>query len=227
MNIAIILASGMGQRMDSQIPKQFVEINHKPVLMYTIEKFLAYDEIDMMIVPLPSEQWIEFMQTHQTFINDKRIHFIVGGTTRNKSLLKAFKYLEQFNLKDDDNILTHDGVRMFVDSEIKKNLEALKVHDIVGTYLPAIDTVAISKDNTYIDNVPNRNEVLLAQTPQSFKYKYLKTLDVNQDTSDLITWLLQEHHQKVAIVLGSQTNFKITTEWDLFNATNLVFKTKN
>ncbi len=227
MNIAIILASGMGQRMDSQIPKQFVEINHKPVLMYTIEKFLAYDEIDMMIVPLPSEQWIEFMQTHQTFINDKRIHFIVGGTTRNKSLLKAFKYLEQFNLKDDDNILTHDGVRMFVDSEIKKNLEALKVHDIVGTYLPAIDTVAISKDNTYIDVVPNRNEVLLAQTPQSFKYKYLKTLDVNQDTSDLITWLLQEHHQKVAIVLGSQTNFKITTEWDLFNATNLVFKTKN
>ncbi len=227
MNIAIILASGMGQRMDSQIPKQFVEINHKPVLMYTIEKFLAYDEIDMMIVPLPSEQWIEFMQTHQTFINDKRIHFIVGGTTRNKSLLKAFKYLEQFDLKDDDNILTHDGVRMFVDSEIEKNLEALKVHDIVGTYLPSIDTVAISKDNTYIDNVPNRKEVLLAQTPQSFKYKYLKTLDINQDTSDLIAWLLQEHHLEVAIVLGSQTNFKITTEWDLFNATNLVFKTKN
>lgn len=227
MNIAIILASGNGQRMClNDLPKQFIEIENKPIILYTIEKFLACNQIDKIIVTLPEQKWIDWIKKHPLYKNDDRILFIVGGKTRNDSLLKAREVLGQFNLNENDNIITHDGVRMFVDSEIEKNLEELKRNEIVGTYFPTYDSIAVSNEGNFVDDVLDRTTIFLAQTPQSFKYKYFNKLTSNTDTTDLISWLFLKNKEKVKMVIGSQTNFKITTEFDLFHAQSIIKNSK-
>ncbi len=143
----------------SSTPKQFIEINNKPIVMYPIATFLDCN-IDKVIVTLPSEEWVNWLKEHESFINDERIHLIVGGNTRNDSIIKAINYLETIGINEKDNILTHDAARVLIDKQIIKNhLDALNDNDAVATYIKTSDTIAISNDHKFITSVPNRDNL--------------------------------------------------------------------
>lgn len=228
MNIAIILASGIGSRIkQSNIPKQFVEINNKPIVAYTIERFIYNKNIDKVIVVCHPE-WIDYLSNYvNSNYNFNNIYIIDGGQERNESIANAIKFLEkELKINNDDIVLTHDAVRMFVsDRIIDENIEVCKKHDAVTTAVSAIDTIGIIDNNTIV-SVPNRQDVINIQTPQTFKFYILKNIFKNYkviNTSD-ICYLFKKNNidSKIYIVCGDYENFKITTDFDLNYIKNIL-----
>ncbi len=224
MNIAVILSSGTGSRIkSSKIPKQFIDINNKPIIGHTIDRFITNKQIDKVIIACHPE-WIIFLNNYLknnlTNIND--IYVVKGGATRNDSIANAISFLKnEIKCKDSDNILIHDAVRIFVtDRIILENIEKMKDYDAVDTIVPSIDTIVqIDDKQAILKNVPDRKYLCNGQTPQTFKFKLLADLYLKQkaeDTSDSFKLLLNFYpNAKIGIVWGDYENFKITSDWDL------------
>lgn len=233
MNIAIILASGVGSRLtESKIPKQFLEIEDKPIIIYTINRFFNHSKIDQIIV-VCKDDWINYGNQLITkyFSNSQKIKVIIGGNSRNESILKAYLYLKSDkNLKDDDIILTHDGVRMFVTDQIINNniSECLKRKSIIDTVIPTTDTiVTVEQGNNKVNNFLERCTLRNSQTPQTLSYLNLsKIFESQNNLKDFPDWdlckLAQKHGQEVYFVEGDENNLKITNNLDLKIARILV-----
>lgn len=221
---AEILAGGIGKRMGHvNMPKQFLLLNDKPIMIHTVEKFLMFSEFEKIIVVSPKE-WIGYTNDilHKYIGKNEKIVVVEGGADRNESIMKGIEYIENnFGIFDDDTIVTHDSVRPFVTHRIiKENIEALQQYKAVDTVIEAIDTIIESEDGEMISNIPRRDFMYQGQTPQSF---HIKTLVRHyQSLSDeekailtdacKITLLLGE---KIKIVKGEVFNIKITTPYDL------------
>ncbi len=229
MNIACILAAGSGTRFHNanNIPKQFVEICNQPIVIYTIEKFINHPQIDKVLV-VCHDEWISYLMNFPCMKNPK-VFVTTGGENRNLSLQCALNYMqEHFTMNDEDIILTHDGVRMFVTNKIiDDNILATKKFNGIGTYVPTNDTIAII-DDCYVTNIPKRDSLMNAQTPQTFKYNLLKQIFTNsiEDTSDLCALVMSKTKTKIGIVKGSYQNFKITNEYDFLLASELIKSSK-
>ena len=230
MNIAIILASGSGSRIkQSKIPKQFIEISNKPIVIHTMERFLSNKNIDKIIVSCHPE-WIDYLSK---YVKDNypagSINIIKGGKQRNNSIANAIKFIHDNNIAcDDDVILTHDAVRMFVSERIiNENIDVCKQYGAVDTVIKTIDTIVLSNDGKNIDSIPERDNLYNGQTPQTFKLKILKDLYLNNEirnTTDACKLLLEKHNTIIKMVLGEYENFKITTDFDLDYARHIVIK---
>lgn len=221
MNIAIILASGNGSRIkQSKIPKQFIKINNKPIVIHTLERFIYNKNIDKTII-ICHPKWIDYLSNYinKHYSNDN-IFIVEGGKERNDSIANAIRFLDKkLNVKDDDVILTHDAVRMFVsDRIIIENIEMCKKYGAVTTAVPTIDTIGIIKNNKIVD-VPNRNDLVNIQTPQTFLFNILKYLYLHnkiKNSSDICKSLFDKKLKHINIVYGEYENFKITTNFDLY-----------
>lgn len=227
MNYAIILASGTGTRVkSSKIPKQFIEINNKPIVAHTIDKFLLNKNIDEVIVVCHPE-WNSYLTNYLKSFN-KKAYVVDGGETRNISILNGLNFLiNEIKAKDNDIVLTHDAVRMFItDRIINENIEMAKKYGAADTVVPSTDTIIESTDKQFIASIPNRDNLYNGQTPQSFQlgiiYKAYK--DNNADTSDACRLVLENTNTKVSLVIGDYENFKITTDFDLEFAKSVVKK---
>lgn len=229
MNIAIILASGSGTRVQSQnIPKQFVEIANKPIFIHTIEKFLVNGNISKIVLTV-NDGWIDFAKNaiNKFLVKDKdKIDVILGGSSRNNSLKNGFKYLKSINTKDDDIIVTHDSVRMFISNKIiDNNIECCKKFNcIIDTCVKATDTIVESIDQLSINNIPNRDNYFYGQTPQTCSF-YLLNKIYNNDSYDENVFnscdlckLAELNNLPIKITEGDYFNFKITTDFDLIIA---------
>lgn len=229
-NIAIILAGGVGSRMESyNIPKQFIKINNREIILYTLDKFISNSLIDFVVIPCHNE-WHDFLQKIINKENyNKKIHLCNGGKSRNDSILNSLIYLNNNSLvKSNDVILTHDSVRMFVsDQIINDNIVESEKGFIVDTCVNACDTIVNSIDSDYINFIPERSEYFLGQTPQSGFFGILWNIYNNQkkhkyfDNTDMCR-LAIEDSVKVKIVKGSKNNFKITNDFDLLIANELI-----
>jgi len=221
---AEILAGGVGKRMGNvNMPKQFLLLNNKPIIIHTIEKFLLFPEFDKIIVVSPKE-WTGYTNDIiQKYIgsNDKVV-VVEGGADRNESIMKGIEYVEKtVGIFEDDYIVTHDSVRPFLTHRIiKENIEAVKQYKAVDTVIEAVDTIIESEDGNIVSNIPRRDHMYQGQTPQSF---HIKTLvhhyqSLSNDEKAILTdackisLLLGE---KVKIVKGEVFNIKITTPYDL------------
>ena len=231
MNIALILASGQGSRVKtSKIPKQFIEINDKPIVAHTIDHFIVNKNIDYIVVACHPE-WINYLEDYLKENSSSKVNkcFVIkGGENRNKSIENSLNFVaKKIKPNDNDIILTHDAVRMFVsDRVINENIEMCKKYDAVDTVVPAIDTI-VTVQNGHILDIPDRNIVYNGQTPQTFKYKILKELYLNhknEDTSDICKLLSKYSKTKIHVVIGEYENFKITTDLDLDYVKKLVRK---
>jgi len=179
MNIALILAGGSGQRMGNiDMPKQFLLLDNKAILLHTLEKFFVFqNEIDQVIIAT-HPGWIAYTKDliHKNF-KDKSSFFevIVGGATRHQTVKSGLSYIqERYSLSDNDIIITHDAVRPFIGYRIiKENIEETLEWGAVDTVIPAVDTIVHSQDGKRITDIPNRGEYYQGQTPQSFKVKDL------------------------------------------------------
>ena len=219
-NFAIIVAGGSGTRLGNEKPKQFLEVNGKPLLMYSVEKFDKHPQIAGIILVINNQYITEVKQYLLRFNTQKVIDVIPGGETRQQSVFNGLKKVKEI-ADENDSVLIHDAARPLVSEKtISDNISAVKKYLSVDTVIPCSDTIIKSTDGKQIDNVPNRKELYQGQTPQTFKFSLIYkahlnaiekgVIDVSDDVS-LITML----GEKTYLVFGDPLNFKVTTPHDL------------
>lgn len=223
MNIAIIFAGGKGTRMGSQIPKQFLEINGRPILIYTLDLFQSNKKIDKIYISTLEEYIPYVKELTQKYQITKVIDVIKGGETAQDSIYNALKRAEKDN-PGDSIVLLHDGVRPYVDLNIiDENINSVKKYGSAITSIPAYETIMISKDTDWVNSVTTRKETYIGQAPQSF---YLKEILEAHETIrnspsgyenmvDACT-IYKALGKKVHLVRGNRGNLKITTPEDVF-----------
>ncbi|NRA11358.1 MAG: 2-C-methyl-D-erythritol 4-phosphate cytidylyltransferase [Crocinitomicaceae bacterium] len=213
----IITAGGIGKRMGVKLPKQFMLIKERPLLMYTIEQFYHFDSKAQIILTLPSE-WKEHWE-RLIYENDFKIphRIIEGGSERYHSVKKALE------LCRGDYVMVHDGVRPLVDSEtIKACAIAVKSRKAVVPVIPINESMR--QINGSSSKAVNRTEFRTVQTPQCFERSILVNA-YEQDFHKGITddaGLVEESGVKIHIVQGNLENIKITTKTDLLYAEQLL-----
>ena len=206
----IITAGGIGKRMDSALPKQFMPIHDKPILMHTIEKFYHFDPTIQIIITLPVE-WKDYWEKLVLETNFKIPHRVInGGKERYHSIKNALKYC--FG----DYISIHDGVRPLVSHSTLKNCARIILHhDAIIPIIPLIDS--LRKKEGKNSTAVNRSEYMLVQTPQCFKAEVIKKA-YNQPYHTKITddaSLVEQAGYKITTVEGNPENIKITNQSDL------------
>ncbi len=219
----IIVAGGKGLRMGLNIPKQYIKINNKPILLYTIDKFYKNKYIDEIVLVV-SKDYINFCK-HEILENYKynNINIIEGGKERQDSVYNGLR-----SLKNVDIVLVHDAVRPFVsDNEISNLICETNKNKSCVLGVKVKDTIKISKNNI-IEETLDRNKLWAIQTPQSFKYEtlmkaYENAIKNNIKATDDAT-LLEILQEEIYIIEGNYNNIKITTIEDLEYAKYLLFK---
>lgn len=223
MNYAGILAGGVGRRMGrSDLPKQFLMLGSKPILIHTIEQFLISGEIDKIILAVP-QNWKSYSEDLiKKYCVAEKIDIITGGETRNDTILNICNHIKNaYGLNSDDVIVTHDSVRPFLTQRIiKENIEVCKTTDAVDTVIPAFDTIVEAKDSNTISSIPVRSHMYLGQTPQTFNvetfinvYSTLTEEEKNILTDACKMFVIK--NKEVKIINGESYNMKITTPYDL------------
>lgn len=222
MNIAVIFAGGVGQRMkNSTVPKQFLELYNKPIIVYTLEKFQQCKEIDGIVVAC-IESWIEHLEMLIKEYSLSKVKAIVpGGETGQQSIRNAvYKAADLF--PSDSIVLVHDGVRPLIQEEtILKAIDTVKKYGSAITTIPAIETIMISKGNNLVTDIIDRSQCRYARAPQSF---YLKDLinahrkAFSQDNLDFVdsAELMRFYGHKLYMIEGGAENIKITTPSDYY-----------
>lgn len=206
----IITAGGKGKRMKSSLPKQFISIWDKPILMYTIEKFYHFDSNFQIIVTLP-EEWKEYWEALVAEHDFKIPHRVVsGGEERYHSIKNALTYCYG------DFVLIHDGVRPLVNDKTLSNcVKSIRSKQAIIPVVPLADS--LRKINGELTNSVDRTEYLIVQTPQCFKKDVLVKayeLDYHDGITDDAS-LVEEAGFNVESVDGNIENIKITTQADL------------
>lgn len=227
MIYAAVVAGGTGSRMGADVPKQFLEISGKPVLVHTLS---AFEEKVNKIVVASHGNYVEHTKAlaEEYGVNTE---VIPGGKDRMESLAAILSYLAETGAEDDDIILTHDGVRPFVSDEmIEKSIENARQGHFSTVAINATDTVCISADGENIDGVPTRKEVFNIQTPQTFTFgKLSQMLEKCSDPGRFtdLCGLALSMGENVKIVEGNSENIKITVPADLAVAEAILEKRKN
>lgn len=229
--IAIIPAAGLGTRMAAAETaprsavgkgpsKQFAELHGVPILVHTLRKFAASPRVTEIYVALRKAEADSFRPRLEKEVLGKKVHLVEGGEHRQQSVANA---LDAVKAAPDDIILVHDAVRPLVDEEIIDNVvQGAEKHGAAIAGVPAVDTVKQverSAENAIITATVPRERVVLAQTPQGFRFSLLKkAFDeaagdgfVGTDEASLV----ERSGHAVAVVMGSARNLKITTPADL------------
>ena len=213
MDYIIIVAGGKGLRMGSDIPKQFLPIGGKPVLMRTLERFREYSDDIQIILVLPEAQQEYWHQLCDEYHFDVEYTLANGGQTRFHSVQNGLA-----KVPDDAQgvVGVHDGVRPFPSIEVIKNCyETARTVKAVIPVIPVVETVR-HLDGDSSMTVP-RDEYRLVQTPQTFDIQLLKAAN-KQPYNDGFTddaSVVEAFGHKITLVEGNRENIKITTPYDL------------
>ena len=216
MVYGVVLAGGGGSRMGGDKPKQYLTVKDKPIIIYTIEKFISVPQLEKILVLCPSK-WVEHTKNliakHIAPAAD-RVAVIEGGSTRNETILNAIRYIEnEGNLNDDTIIVTHDSVRPFVTYRIiEENIAAAEQFGACDTVIPATDTIVESRDHRVISAIPDRSVMYQGQTPTEEEKEIL--------TDAAKIFVIKG--EPVALVQGETYNMKITYPYDLRVAKSLL-----
>lgn len=223
MNIAVIFAGGVGRRMHTNDkPKQFLEMNGKPIIIHTIEHFDEHPEIDGIVV-VCIESWISYLQAKLNKFNIQKVLKITsGGNTSQESIRKGLYTVRECVNTDPRNVivLIHDGVRPLIDEKlISDNISAVKKYGNAITVVPAIETVIETNDEGEIEKVADRSQCRMARAPQSF---YLSDIIAAHERAEadgkeemIDSAMLMQHYGTVLhTVNGPMENIKITNPMD-------------
>ena len=222
MNIAVIFAGGSGSRMHTKSrPKQFLEYQGKPIIIYTLELFDNHPMIDGIVVACVKE-WIPFLDKMLKKFEINKVKKIVsGGETGQDSIYNGLVAAKRVSQGKEDIVLIHDGVRpLITEQTITDNIEKVKSEGSCITCIPATETFIVTQPDGGLE-IPTRANSLIARAPQSF---YLKDiLDAheqarNEGRHDFIDSCSMMHHygHKLGKVIGPMENIKITTPTDYF-----------
>lgn len=219
MNVVIIVAGGKGLRMGGDIPKQFLPVGGKPILMRTIDRFLQYDPMMQVVLVLPESQQDYWRSLCEQFHFSQPYTLANGGETRFHSVKNGLAKVSQDALL----IGVHDGVRPFVSLDtIQASYEEAARTEAVVPVIDVVETVRHQVDDKSV-TVP-RAEYKLVQTPQVFSAELLRKA-YNQPYTEFFTddaSVVERFGHAVTLVPGNRENIKITTPFDLTIADALV-----
>lgn len=220
MIFGAVLAGGIGSRMNmADMPKQFLMLGSKPIVIHSVEKFLMCSRFDKIYIGVHPD-WVLHMRDllEKYNLDTERLICVPGGTDRNSTLFNIINHIKENYGNDDDNIIvTHDSVRPFVTSKIiEENIDAALNFGACDTVVGATDTIVMSENGRVISSVPNRKFMYQGQTPQSFKVNLLSDLynDLSDEEKATLTdacTICVVRNYPVHLVEGSASNFKITT----------------
>lgn len=228
MVTALILSGGIGRRMGTDIPKQYIKVNNKPIILYCLVSLFLHEEIDKVQI-VAEEMWrdtiMECMSKIEKLPNGtdctaKFKGFSQPGENRQLSIFHGMEDIRKYAL-DSDYVLIHDGARPLVSKrQITDCLKAAQGHDGAMPALPMKDTVYVSRDGNTVSSLLDRKQVFAGQAPEAFLFgKYYKAnqrlgtdglLDIDGSTEPAVLAGMD-----IAMIPGDETNFKITTGVDL------------
>lgn len=225
MTVAVILAAGVGQRMrNAGLPKQFLKLFGKPIVVYTLEKFEASKDIDKIVI-VCRNGYLDYMDSLVKLYNISKVQKIVlGGAERQNSLIRGINAAKALGAKDDDVVVIHDGVRPLVSElTIHENVRVAKECGCAITVHSVTESVVIlSDDNIKIDNFKKRSDTYSLSAPQSFRIGLLlQAFDAGIEEHDGMPLLdagmvFSACGGNVQLVKEQTPNIKITTPEDFY-----------
>lgn len=223
MNIAVIFAGGTGKRMNTKaVPKQFLEMHGKPVLIYTLEQFEYHPEVERIVL-VCLESWINYAKKLiQKFQIHKIAAVVPGGSSGQESIFHGLDAAKQIAPESDNIVLIHDGVRPMIDQETITNcLACVRENGNAITTTPAIETIFVNGEDGKVGQIFNRSRCAMARAPQCFYLNdiyeaHLKAQAENKYDFIDSAMMMQYYGHKLYMVNGPVENIKITTPTDFY-----------
>lgn len=220
MNIALLTAAGSGTRMQLSIPKQFIHVDDKPVIIYTMEAFQNHPSIDAIIV-VTIEAWSDVLWAYARQFGITKLKWVVpGGATGQESIRNGLEVLKQ-ELSDDDVVLVHDGNRPLVSSQIiSDSLATFSKYGSAVAAIPCTEVVFETDDGLTSMVSTERERLLRTQTPHTYRLGELYNAHLEAQRRGLTNtaascMLMKELGRLTYFSKGSEENLKITTPDDL------------
>lgn len=221
MNIALIIAGGVGARMQQDIPKQFINVNNKPVIIYTLEAFQNHPSIDAISV-VCLEGWHDVLRAYAKQFGITKLESIVnGGPQGQDSIRNGIQDIATRHSDPDDIVLIHDAIRPMVSAEIiSDNIRVCRLYGNATTVVPCNTAMLKSEDDLVSESQLFRNTVKMTQTPQSFfvqdilaAHKEALAKGITASVASCTMYI--ELGRKVYLSMGSEKNLKLTTTDDI------------
>jgi 2-C-methyl-D-erythritol 4-phosphate cytidylyltransferase len=221
MVVAILTAAGTGTRMGQDIPKQFMHVDNKPIIIHTMEIFQSHPGVDaIMVVTLPS--WIDVLKAYANQFNITKLKWVIpGGSTGQESIKNGLMKLDE-ELDREDIIMVHDGNRCMVSDEIiSDSLVTFKTYGSAVAAIPCVEAVFRSGDDGKSSTISiPREQLFRTQTPHTYTLEKLLWAHEEANKRNITNTaasctLMQELGEVVHFSLGSEQNLKITTVDDM------------
>ena len=222
MNVAIIIAGGSGSRMGQDIPKQFINVNDKPVLIYTLESFQNHPMIDAIEV-VCIDGWHDILRAYAKQFNISKLKWIVsGGNSGQESIYNGVLNLVD-KVSSEDNIIIHDGIRPLVDSYVLSDvIVKCEKYGNAVTSLPYNEQIFVIDDDISTTKYIPRETLRRVSTPQAYKFDLLLTKykeafekEIGIYGSHYTNTMMVELGVRLYFAAGSDKNIKLTTKDDL------------
>ena len=222
MNTAIILAGGTGQRMHQEIPKQFINVNDKPLIIYTLEAFQKHPQIDSILL-VCIDGWHDILKAYARQNHISKLKWVIsGGSTGQESIRNGVFALEN-ECKEDDIVVIHDGIRPLVDENVLSDvIVKCGIYGNAVTSLPYNEQIFVKKDEETTEQYIPRETLRRVSTPQAYKYgtllrSYKRAFEekIGIYGSSYTNTMMTDLGETLHFAAGSDKNIKITTQDDL------------
>ncbi|MDN4641983.1 IspD/TarI family cytidylyltransferase [Agreia sp. PsM10] len=223
MNVALIFAGGVGRRMNqSALPKQFLELNGKPVIIHTLEHFQHHPEIDAIAIACV-EDWIDHLRELLDEYGMTKVRWLVpGGATGQLSIYNGLKAITADLERTNPVVLIHDAVRPLINADlISRNIASVRELGSGVTCSVVKETILIADGDEYVAEITDRAQTRIARAPQSFLLNdiyqgHISALERGFDDCIDSCSIMQLGGHPVRLVDGPHENIKITTPGDFF-----------
>ncbi len=220
--IAVILASGSGQRMNQDIPKQFINVYDKPVVIYTLENFQRHPDIDAIEV-VCLEGWHDILNAYARQFNIDKLKWIISGGNTSQESIRNGVYNLEGKCSDDDIIVIHDGIRPLVDSNVISDaIIKCRQHGNAVASLPYNEQIFVIDDDESTSSFIPRDTLRRVTTPQAYRFEmlskaYHEAFDSGTGISktDYTNTMMVKLGHRLFFSAGSDKNIKLTTKDDL------------
>ena len=224
-NVALIIAGGSGNRMGQNIPKQFLTVNERPVIIYTLEAFQKHPEIDEIAV-VCIKGWESVLQAYANQFNITKLKYIVPGGKNGQDSIRNGLYELEKDHSENDIVLIHDAIRPMVSAEIISDcIRVTKEKECAIAVIPCAEAMLQTEDGEVSVGSYPRDRLKRTQTPQGFKLGKICTLHRKAIEAGIVnsiasSTLMIEMGEQVHFSLGSEKNIKLTTveDIDIFKA---------
>ena len=224
-NIALLIAGGSGNRMHQDIPKQFITVNERPVIIYTLEAFEKHPEIDGIAV-VCIEGWEQVLRAYARQFNITKLQYVVPGGKNGQDSIRNGVYELRRHYSDDDIVLIHDAIRPMVSADIITDcIHVANEHGNAITVIPCAEAMMETEDGIVSVGSYPRDRLKRTQTPQAFHLGYIcdlhkRALEAGITNSVASCTLMIEMGEQVYFSKGSEKNLKLTTveDIDIFKA---------